>query len=62
MRFEIKKYYSTFFTILVEADSEDEAYEKSKSTLLNENELFTNLEEWEEANEIERIEYSENRK
>lgn len=62
MIFEIKKYYSTFYTIKVEANTESEAIEKSKSIPLDENEIFNNLLEWEEADEIERFEYHENGK
>ena len=59
MKFEITRYYSTFFTVEIEADSEEEAYKKSKKEPINKNEILTNLEDWKEADEIERIEYSE---
>ncbi|MCH7826980.1 MAG: hypothetical protein IIC75_03225 [Bacteroidetes bacterium] len=56
MKFEITRYYSTFITIQIEADSEDEAYEKSNSIPINENEILTNIEDWVEADEITRVE------
>jgi hypothetical protein len=58
MRYEIKRYYSTFYTLELEAESEDEAYQIAKDKLWDEQdkyELLANLDEWSEADEISKM-------
>lgn len=52
MKYEIKRYYSSFITFEVEANSEEEAYNKTEELELNIIELQNNLENWNEADEI----------
>ena len=56
MKYEVKRYYSSFVTFEVEANSQEEAYNKSKELELNFIELQNNLEDWEEADEIRQSE------
>lgn len=52
MRYIVKKYYSSFVMLEVEASSREEAYDKTKELVIDLIELQNNLEDWEEANEI----------
>ena len=52
MKFEVKRYYSTFVSFEIEADSAEEAYNKTKEVKIDLTELQNNLENWEEADEI----------
>jgi hypothetical protein len=52
MKFEVKRYYSSFISYEIEADSEEEAYNKTKELKIDLTELQNNLENWEEADEI----------
>ena len=52
MKYEIRRYYSTFFTYEVEAASEEEAYNKTKEIEINVTELQNNLKDWKEADEV----------
>jgi hypothetical protein len=56
MKYEVKRYYSTFVSFEVEANSEVEAYNKSKELKINLTELQNNLENWKEADEILKLE------
>ena len=56
MKYEVKRYYSSFVTFEVEANSEEEAYNKTKELELNLIELQNNIENWEEADEIRQSE------
>lgn len=56
MKYEVKRYYSSFVTFEVEANSEEEAYNKAKELELNLIELQNNLENWDEADEINQSE------
>jgi hypothetical protein len=56
MKYEVKRYYSSFVTFEVEANSEEEAYNKTKELELNLIELQNNLENWDEADEINQSE------
>jgi hypothetical protein len=52
MKYEVKKYYSSFVTFEVEANSEEEAYKITKELKIDLVELQNNLENWNEADEI----------
>lgn len=54
-KFEVNIYYSSFCTYEVEADNMDEAIKKARKINTNENNILTNLENWEEADTAERI-------
>jgi hypothetical protein len=56
MKYEIKRYYSTFISFEIEADSEEEAYDKTKNLKIDLIELQDNLENWKEADEIQKLE------
>ncbi|HNX11919.1 MAG TPA: hypothetical protein PKH68_02915 [Paludibacteraceae bacterium] len=48
-KFEIKIYYTGFCTYEIEAQDEAEAIIKARKLSVNQNEIITNLENWEEA-------------
>ncbi|MEW5798398.1 MAG: hypothetical protein AB1728_05275 [Bacteroidota bacterium] len=50
-KFVVKIYYSGYCTYEVDADNEENAIGKGRMIDINRNELFTNLENWEEADE-----------
>lgn len=56
MKYEVIRYYSSFVTFEIEANSEEEAYNKTKELELNLIELQNNIENWEEADEIRQSE------
>jgi len=56
MKYEIKRYYSTFNTFEIEANSEEEAYNKTKKMPIDFVEIQNNLENWEYADDIRKIE------
>ena len=56
MKYEIVRYFSTFVRIELEANDEEEACTKAKKYPLNENDIYNNLEDWKEADDIRRIE------
>jgi hypothetical protein len=58
MKYEVKRYYSSFVSYEIEAGSEEEAYNKIKELKIDLTELQNNLENWKEADEI--IELDEN--
>ncbi len=47
--FEVKVYYSGYCTYLVKADDEAEAIDKVRVLGINNDEILSNLENWEEA-------------
>lgn len=55
-KFEIKIYYSGFCTYEIEAQDEAEAILKARKLPVNQNEIITNLENWEEADTATEIE------
>jgi len=55
MKYEIKKYYSTFVTFEIEANSKEEAYNNTKEIPIDLIEIQNNLENWEDADEIRTI-------
>ena len=57
MKYEVKRYYSSFVTFEVEANSKEEAYNKTKELEAEfNNSLFQLGEDWEEADEIRQSE------
>ncbi|MDO4880791.1 MAG: hypothetical protein Q3983_05880 [Capnocytophaga sp.] len=54
-KYIVNIYYSTFCSYEIEADNEEEAYEKAKEQSVNKEEIISNIEEWNEANTIEEI-------
>lgn len=58
MKYEITRYYSTFYILEIEAESEEEAYKIAKDKLWDQQdkyELLANLEEWPEADETSKM-------
>ena len=53
--FEVKIYYTGFCTHQVKVKTKDEAINKAKKIPINKNEIFGNLENWEEADNAEEI-------
>ena len=47
--FEIKIFYSSFCTYKIEATNVDEAIIKARELSINNNEILSNLENWEDA-------------
>lgn len=62
MKYEVKKYYSSFVTFLIEANTEKEAYDKSKELKIDFIELQNNLQDWKEADEIIKLEQNHREK
>ncbi|MGR3317462.1 MAG: hypothetical protein ACUZ8O_03175 [Candidatus Anammoxibacter sp.] len=62
MKYEVTRYYSTFVTFEIEANSEEEAYNKTKEQPIDVIEIQNNLENWGHADEIRTIEKSERKK
>lgn len=54
-KFEVKIYHSGFCTYQVKAKTEDEAIVRARRLRINPNEIFTNLENWEDADTAEEI-------
>jgi hypothetical protein len=54
-KFEIKIYYTGFCTYEIEAQDEAEAILKARKLPVNQNEIITNLENWEEADTAKEI-------
>ena len=54
-KFEVRIYLSSFCTFKVEAKNRSEAIVKARSLNLDKNEILTNLENWEEADESELV-------
>ncbi len=55
--YEVKIYYSTFCTFEIIAESEKQAINKARKLESKKNEVLSNLENWEEADEVFEIEY-----
>lgn len=53
--FEVKIYYTGFCTHQVKEKTKDEAINKARKIPINKNEIFSNLENWEEADNAEEI-------
>ena len=56
MKYEVRRYYSSFVVHEIEADSEDEAFERTKNLEIDMIELHNNSLEWREADEIYQLE------
>lgn len=56
MKFEVKKYYTSFVTFKIEANSEEDAYKKAEQLKIDIIELQNNLQDWKEADEITKLE------
>ena len=54
-KFEVKIYYSSFCNCEIDAISNNEAIMKARKLKIDENEILTNLENWEEADTAEEI-------
>ena len=52
MKFIVRKYYSGFCSYEVDAIDEESAYEKTKSSPINENEILSSLEAWKDCDEV----------
>lgn len=52
MKFLIRRYFSGFCTYEIDADDEHLAYEKVKYLPIDETELLSNLEGWEDCDEV----------
>lgn len=52
-RFEVKIYFSSFCTYQLDAKSSVEAILKARRSKIDDLEILTNLENWEEADEAE---------
>lgn len=58
MKYEVTRYFSSFIAYEIEAESEEDAYNKTKDIRIDLIELQNNLQEWEEADEITKLEES----
>ena len=56
MKYEVKRYYSSFVSYEIEADSEEDAYNKTRELKIDLTELQNNLDNWKEADEIGKLE------
>ena len=56
MKYEVKRFYSSFVSFEIEANSEEEAYNKTKELKIDLTELQNNLENWGVADEIRKLE------
>jgi hypothetical protein len=54
-KYEVNIYYSSFCTCEVEAENMGDAIKKARKININENEILTNLENWEEADAAVKI-------
>ena len=48
-KFNVQIYYSGYCTYNIDAENEEEAIIKARDLPVNKNEIFTNLEDWEDA-------------
>ena len=51
--FTVRRYFSTFCELQIEAKDKDEAYQKSKDMFLPEDQIMSNLEDWTDCDETE---------
>ncbi len=56
MKYIVRLYYSGYCTHEVEADDEDEAFQKASQLPIDLDEVSATLEEWEDAAEVELVE------
>ena len=55
-KYKVKIYHSSFCTYEVEAENENDAITKARKLPPNNNEMFSNLETWEEADTANKME------
>ncbi len=55
MKFTVRKYYSGFCTLEIDADDKDKAYEVANGAAPKYNEILATLEPWEDCDEIELV-------
>lgn len=53
MKFLVRKYFSGFCSYEIDADDGNMAYEKAINLPIDEGEILSTLENWEECNEVE---------
>jgi hypothetical protein len=53
MKFIVRRYYSGYCSYEIEAENEDEAYEKAINLPIDESEVLSTLEEWRECDQVE---------
>lgn len=53
MKFLVRRYFSGFCCYEIDADDEISAYEKAKYLSINEAEILSNLEGWEDCDEVQ---------
>lgn len=54
-KFEVKIYYSSFCTNIVEARNQTEAFQKARQLKIDQYEIMANLEPWHDADTVEEI-------
>jgi len=54
--FEVQIYYSGFCSYQIKAKTEAEAIQKARELPIDKNQIFSNLENWQEADTVEEIE------
>lgn len=52
MKFIVRKYFSGFCSYEVDTTNEESAYEKAKELPIDEYEILSSLEEWEDCDEV----------
>ncbi|MCF6268082.1 MAG: hypothetical protein L3J41_00025 [Melioribacteraceae bacterium] len=55
-KFEVKIYYSGYCTYKIDAENEEQAIKKARDFEVNKDEVLSNLENWQEADEALKIE------
>jgi hypothetical protein len=55
-QFKVDIFFSSFCTYEIEAEDESEAIEKARNMKINESEILSNLEAWNEADSVAVIE------
>lgn len=53
--FEVKIYHSSFCTYQIKTKTESEAIKKAREFPVNNNQILNNLENWEEADDVEEV-------
>jgi len=56
MKFKVYRYYASFVSYEIVADSKEEAYEKTEELEIDKMELHTNALDWRNADIVEQIE------
>ncbi|MBE0426230.1 MAG: hypothetical protein IBX72_06250 [Nitrospirae bacterium] len=53
MKFIVRRYFSGYCSCEIEAENEDEAYEKAVNLPIDQGEILSTLEEWTDSDEVE---------